>query len=149
MHRPTGLWGVAVCKDMDFPKLSRQYGAAGTGLLLVPAWDFDDDNWLHARMAIMRGVESGFSLARSAKEGLLTISDDRGGVLAYRSSNAAPFSSLVGRVPVHHSETFYVHFGDWFAWCCISVVLAILLSIRDETRVIPSTTDQRPHPATA
>lgn len=136
MHRPTGLWGVAVCKDMDFPTLSRRYGAAGTGLLLVPAWDFDDDNWLHARMAIMRGVESGFSLARSAKDGLLTISDDRGLVLAYRSSNSAPFSTLVGRVQVHHTATFYVRFGDWFAWCCIVAVFAISLSFRNESRVI-------------
>lgn len=54
---PSGVWGMAICKDMDFPQLSRQYGADGAGLLLVPAWDFGDDGWLHDRMAVMRGVE--------------------------------------------------------------------------------------------
>ena len=132
IHRESGVWGVAVCKDMDFPGLSRKYGAVGTGLLLVPAWDFDDDDWLHARMAIMRGVESGFSIVRSAKEGLLTISDDRGRVLAYRSSKAAPFSKLVDDVPVLHASTLYVHYGDWFAWCCIIVALATCWTLSND-----------------
>ena len=51
-------------------------------LLLVPAWDFDVDGWLHGRMAILRGVESGFSIVRAPKQGILTVTDDRGRVLA-------------------------------------------------------------------
>jgi apolipoprotein N-acyltransferase len=53
-----GKWGVEICKDMDFPLLSRQYANDGAGLLLVPAWDFIVDGRLHDRMAILRGVES-------------------------------------------------------------------------------------------
>jgi apolipoprotein N-acyltransferase len=37
LREPSGTWGVAICKDMDFTPLSRQYGEAGTGLMLVPA----------------------------------------------------------------------------------------------------------------
>jgi hypothetical protein len=33
---------------MDFPKLSREYAGEGANLLLVPAWDFNLDRWLHA-----------------------------------------------------------------------------------------------------
>ena len=33
--------GLAICKDMDFPALSRHYGKSDVALLLVPAWDFD------------------------------------------------------------------------------------------------------------
>jgi apolipoprotein N-acyltransferase len=69
MPVPSGTWGVAICKDMDFTPLSRQYGEAGTGLMLVPAWDFVLDRWLHGHMAVMRGVESGFSIPRRAKQG--------------------------------------------------------------------------------
>ena len=65
-------WGLQICKDMDFPKLSRQYAAEGANLMLVPAWDFNLDRWLHARMAVLRAVENGFALARSARNGLLT-----------------------------------------------------------------------------
>jgi apolipoprotein N-acyltransferase len=28
---PSGLWGVTICKDMDFPGLSREYGQEGGG----------------------------------------------------------------------------------------------------------------------
>jgi len=101
---------------MDFPQLSRQYGNLGVGLLLVPAWDFNADGWLHGRMAILRGVESGFSIARSAKQGILTVSDDRGRVLAQReTTTGTPFVTLVADVPVRHSATLYNRFGDWFA----------------------------------
>jgi len=43
LHEPSGTWGVTICKDMDFPRLSRHYAEDGAGLLLVPAWDFDSD----------------------------------------------------------------------------------------------------------
>jgi apolipoprotein N-acyltransferase len=47
MAEPSGVWGVAICKDMDFTQLSRQYGEKGAGLMLVPAWDFVVDRLLH------------------------------------------------------------------------------------------------------
>jgi apolipoprotein N-acyltransferase len=55
---------MEICKDMDFPKLSREYGKDGTALLIVPAWDFVLDGRLNGRMAILRGVESGFTAAQ-------------------------------------------------------------------------------------
>ena len=123
--------GLTICKDMDFPKLSREYSGDGAGLLLIPAWDFDADGWLHGRMAIMRGVESGFSEARAAKQGRLTLSDNRGRVLAEAATgaytNAAPFVSVVGSLPVGHEATLYARFGDWFAWA--DLILAALLLI--------------------
>src|SRR5664279_3776894 len=127
-EQPSGLWGMAICKDMDFPKLSRQYGDKGVGLLLVPAWDFNADGWLHGRMAILRGVESGFSIARSAKQGILTVSDDRGRVLAQReTTTGTPFVTLVADVPVRHSATLYNRFGDWFANLNLALFACCLL----------------------
>jgi apolipoprotein N-acyltransferase len=138
VSQPSGKWGIAICKDMDFPALSRQYGNDGIGLLLVPAWDFADDDWLHDRMAVMRGVESGFSIARAAKEGLLTVSDDRGRLLAERSSASAPFASIVVSVPVHHDATLYARFGDWFAWLNIALLFAILGSLNLRRAALPT-----------
>jgi len=117
--------GLAICKDMDFPPLSRHYGRSDVALLFVPAWDFDIDRWLHGRMAVLRGVEDGFTIARSAKEGLLTVSDNRGRILAEKRSDASPFSSLVVVVPVYRTATIYSRFGDWFAW--ITLVLLVVL----------------------
>jgi apolipoprotein N-acyltransferase len=128
VNQPSGKWGMEICKDMDFPRLSRQYSQDGVGLLLVPAWDFVDDGWLHGRMAVLRGVESGFSIARSAKLGLLTATDDRGRILADRNTLAVPFATVVATVPVRHDATMYSRFGDWFAWLDI-VLLAVLITM--------------------
>ncbi len=110
-----GRWGLEICKDMDFPKLSRQYGAEGATLLLVPAWDFNLDGWLHARMAMLGAVENGFALARSARNGLLTLSDSRGRILAETPTVPDRFVSVSGKVNVFSERTLYTRAGDWFA----------------------------------
>lgn len=127
-QEPSGRWGMAICKDMDFRASAASMGATGTGLLLVPAWDFEADGWLHGRMAILRGVESGFSMARAPKQGILTVTDDRGRVLAERATNSAPFASLLAAVPVHHDDTVYGRFGGWFAWTSLVALLGLILS---------------------
>jgi len=127
-QEPSGLLGITICKDMDFPHLSREYGNDGAGLLLVPAWDFDDDGWLHGRMAILRGVESGFSIARAPKQGVLSVSDNRARVLAERTSGSAAFATLIAPVPVQHATTIYARSGDWFGW--LNGALLLLLLIR-------------------
>ena len=119
-----GTWGVAVCKDMDFTNPARKYGVADVGLMLVPAWDFVVDRSWHGHMAIMRGVENGYSVARAARGGLLTVSDDRGRIVAEARSNAGPFSTLIARVPVQHEKTIYSRLGDWFGW--VAIVLLVV-----------------------
>ena len=126
LDEPSGRWGLQICKDMDFPKLSREYAAEGANLLLVPAWDFNLDGWLHARMAVLRAVENGFALARSARNGLLTLSDNRGRILAERETVPDRFASITGKVNVSREETFYARTGDWFAWLCVAVFVSFL-----------------------
>jgi len=127
LPRPSGLWGIAICKDMDFPQLSREYGRRGVGLLLVPAWDFRYDDWLHSRMAVLRGVESGFTIARDAKQGRLSITDNRGRVLAEVLESRTGFAVVDSVAPVAHDETFYVRHGDWFAWICLAGSLGVFV----------------------
>jgi apolipoprotein N-acyltransferase len=131
LTQPSGKWGVEICKDMDFPLLSRQYSQDGVGLLLVSANDFVEDGWLHGRMAILRGVESGFSIARSAKQGILTATDDRGRILAERNTvlGAPPFATVIVNIPVRHDPTIYSRFGNWFAWLCVLLLAALAVSI--------------------
>jgi apolipoprotein N-acyltransferase len=122
----SGRWGLQICKDMDFPKLSREYAADGANLLLVPAWDFNLDRWLHARMAALRAVENGFALARSARNGLLTLSDNRGRIQAETSTVPGRFVSISGKLNVAREQTFYTRSGDWFAWVCVAVFVSLL-----------------------
>jgi len=119
-------WGVQICKDLDFPDLSATYGRERTGLMLVPAWDFGDDAWMHSRMAVMRGVEQGFSIVRTAADGLLTVSDDRGRILAQLDSGTVPFALGLSEVRVQRDATPYGAWGDWPGPVCVALTLMAL-----------------------
>ncbi len=121
------MWGVAICKDLDFTEPARGYGRAGVGLLLAPAWDFQVDAFWHGHIAVMRAVEDGFNLVRSARGGFLTVADDRGRILAETRSNSAPFATLLADVPTGHDGTLFQLLGDWFGWVAM-VMLAIALT---------------------
>jgi apolipoprotein N-acyltransferase len=110
---------VTICKDMDFQGALRdgaRRSAGALGLMLVPAWDFDADDWTHARMAILRGVEGGYAIVRAASNGLVTVSDARGRVLARRPSGAVGYASVVAAVPRGAGNTPYLRIGDAFGW---------------------------------
>lgn len=119
--------GIAICKDLDFHEYIRQYGKQEPAILFIPAWDFVVDDWLHASMAILRGVENGFCEVRAARTGLLTISDCYGRVIAASSTTKGQYASLVGEVQVKHVSTFYTKFGDWIGW--LSLIGSIALQI--------------------
>jgi apolipoprotein N-acyltransferase len=121
------VFGLLVCKDMDFPAQTRIYGGRHTALMLVPAWDFTVDAWLHSRMAILRCVESGFAMVRSAKKGLLTIADDRGRILSESHSSNHGFSAASAVIRLHADKTLYNRWGDWFAWVTIAAFTVLLI----------------------
>ncbi len=122
--------GVAICKDLDFTSTGRTHAERDTPLLLVPARDFGDDAWLHARMAIPRGVEGGFAVARSARDGLLTLSDDRGRVVAQASSaNADAAVTLIGDWPLRRTQTLATRLGDAFGWLCLILAAGLAVNL--------------------
>lgn len=104
-------YGVAICKDMDFPALGREY--AGVDVMLVPAWDFTNDAWLHSRMGILRGVENGYAIARDARNGVLTVSDAYGRVTSEAPSG--PQTAYDVTIPTTGpGPTLYARIGDAF-----------------------------------
>lgn len=128
LDQPEGTVGLAICRDLDYPDPARGYGKDHVGLLLVPAWDAGVDRWWHGHMALMRGVEYGFSIVRSAKTGFLTVSDDRGRVLAETAaSSRVPFTTLLASVPVRHDSTLCRSLGDWFGWLDVGLLCGLAL----------------------
>ena len=118
--------GIAICKDLDFPRYVRKYGEAGVGVLFVPAWDFGTDAWLHSRMAVLRGVENGFALVRSASDGYLSVSDEHGRMNAESIRLGAPEATLVADVHPGTGRTFYAVYGDWFPIINLFALLILL-----------------------
>src|SRR5262249_20350443 len=102
-HGP-GLLGneraTTICKDMDFPPTIRSDAETGIRLMAAPARHFPLDDWIHARMAIMRSVENGFALVRAANRGLVTISDAQGRVIARRGYQPNGVYAVVADVPL-------------------------------------------------
>ncbi|AQR71812.1 hypothetical protein BZG29_07220 [Janthinobacterium sp. LM6] len=128
--------GLAICKDMHFAPLGQAYGAAGAQAMLVPAWDFQMDAWMGARMTVVRGVENGYAVLRAAREGVLTVSDAYGRVLAERASSAMPGSTLLAPLPAARPvATWAGWLGPLFGWLCVALGVILLCAGR---RAMPS-----------
>ena len=128
LSKPAFPIGVAICKDMDFIHPALDYGRAGIDLLLDPAWDFNIDRTWHGHIAIMRGVEGGYAIAHAAKDGFLTVTDNRGRILGEARTGGGGFTSLLVNVPVRHDQTVFVRYGTWFPW--VAGLLALTAAAR-------------------
>jgi apolipoprotein N-acyltransferase len=94
--------------------------------MAVPAGDLMDDAWIHSRLALMRGVENGFSLVRSAYLGLLTASDSRGRLIASKTAwPRAGMTTILADLPLGSGPTLYTRIGDVFEWLCIALTIAL------------------------
>jgi len=121
--------GVAICKDMDFAALSRRYAGQEVEALVVPASDFQMDGWLHDRMAVLRGVEEGFSVIRSAEHGVLSVSDPFGRIAAEAGSRPGG-AALVVKAPIGpRRATIYSAVGDLFGYLCAAGLAAAVASL--------------------
>ncbi|HXS20987.1 MAG TPA: hypothetical protein VN735_07120 [Steroidobacteraceae bacterium] len=123
-----GGTGVEICLDMDFQRMLRHDEVATQPkLLAVPAWDFGADGWFHARDAVLRSVENGVPMARTARDGLLTLNDRYGRIIA-ESPTTSGFTTLVGELPLsgRGGATLYDRVGDVFGWLCLILGAALV-----------------------
>lgn len=118
---------VAICKDLDFAPMIREYGRRNTQLMFVPAWDFTLDGRMHARMAVMRGIENGFAMARAAAMGRLTVSDAFGRIIAETTTSNRGPALLIAEVGLTSTRTIYSRIGDVFAWLAVAGASALLV----------------------
>jgi apolipoprotein N-acyltransferase len=92
-------------------------------------------------VAVLRSVENGVPMARTARDGLLTLNDRFGRVIASARTSGG-FTTLIGDLPLsgRGGNTLYDKIGDVFGWLC--VVLSIgswgLLLSRPGPREHPS-----------
>lgn len=110
--------------------IGNQYGKKDTKILFVSAEDFVADSWQHARVAVLRGVENGYSVVRGAQFGMLSISDSYGRIIGVKTVSESNAKTLLGNVTQGYGQTFYATYGDWFIGLCLfGAILLMCLAL--------------------
>src|SRR5207249_10990481 len=123
---------VAICYEVVYPDLIRQFVVRGSELLTT----ITNDAWFgrtsapyqHFAQASMRAVEEGRYLVRSANTGISGIVDPYGRVV--EASAIYEAAVIVGEARYLKATTFYQRHGDVFAYACVVLTVAMLLAAR-------------------
>jgi apolipoprotein N-acyltransferase len=138
---PWGRTAVLISQDLDFPDTARQLAADDVRVVVAPASDWQGSEVIHQRMSVVRGVESGFSLARAARGGILSANDSRGRLIAARVPVHGGDTMALGNLPIGTGRTLYSRTDDWFGRLC--VIFTILLMLRLAVGVLSSAQTRR------
>ncbi len=126
---PYGRISSAVCFDMDFPALIRQAAQQQVDLFLVPAFDTYQASPYHTEVGLLRSVEDGFATVRMVNEGTSMAVDNRGLVLAVQDFFTTPERVMLVDLPTRGVSTLYGRLGDWLAWGCGMLTVALLAAV--------------------
>lgn len=145
-------WKLApnICFEISFPELLRESVRRGADIHVCPS----NDAWFEKSaeidlaydQSVFRAIESRRAVVRCVNRGITMLVDPLG-----RTTQAIgedPKHPELGRTPLHveatidtHAtttrlETFYVRFGDVFAWTCSVAALALIIigSVRSRSR---------------
>jgi apolipoprotein N-acyltransferase len=126
---PDGGIGVFICYEAIFPQLVRRLVPPGPGVLV----NISDDAWYgrsaarfqHLNMARFRAIENHRYLLRATNDGITAVIDPYGRVVA--TARQYQQSVLAARFKYEPERTFYMRYGDVFAWSCVIVTLILLV----------------------
>ncbi len=121
--------GVMICFESHFGALSRDYVRNGADVII----EMTNDGYLgptpvlrqHLANAVFRAVETNRPVLRVTNVGITAFINERGEVL----DAATPYQEDTRVWSVSKSDgsqTFYVKYGDWFAWLCCIVTFGLV-----------------------
>ena len=121
--------GVMICFESHFGQLSREYVRNGADVII----EMTNDGYLgptpvlrqHLANAVFRAVETNRPVLRVTNVGITAYINEQGAVLDATS----PYQEDTRVWSVSKSDgkqTFYVRYGDWFAWLCSLVTIGLL-----------------------
>jgi apolipoprotein N-acyltransferase len=121
-----GTLSALICFEAIFPDLTREFTRRGSQLLAVVT----NDGWFgrlvgaqqHAELAVLRTVENGVPMIRSANNGISLIVDPYGRIL--KQTPLFVQTILTGPVPQALAPTIYRRYGDWFMLFCLLGLIA-------------------------
>jgi apolipoprotein N-acyltransferase len=123
-----GKMGMEICFDSCYPEVTRRIVRAGARIIAMPNWDPPMPRGilhrLHSAMQPFRAVENHVPFIRADANGLSQIIDARGRLIGQAPLFAA--DTLVGDVTLGDGKgTFSTRWGDWFAYFCLLIVVAL------------------------
>ena len=126
--------GMMICFESHFPTLSRRLVSDGADVLV----EITNDGYLgntailrqHLANTVFRAVETNRPVLRVTNVGITAYVNEKGEVI--EPSQAYTEDTRLWTVSKSDgSKTFYVKYGDWFAWLCLIASLGLLfLSFR-------------------
>src|SRR6185295_10974578 len=120
---------TAICYEVTYPSLQREAVRQGSEMLTTitnDAWYGNSSAaYQHFEMAMMRAIEEGRYLVRSANTGISGIVDPYGRVIA-RSAIFQP-AVIVGEARFLRMSTFYARHGDVLAYASVVATVALLV----------------------
>jgi apolipoprotein N-acyltransferase len=125
---PWGRTAVLISQDLDFPDTVRELALNDVRVVMAPASDWAGSETIHQRMAVVRGVESGFSLARATRA-MLSANDSRGRQIVARALAAGQESVATADLPLGTGRTFYSRADDWFGHLCEMFTILLMLRL--------------------
>lgn len=126
---PWGRTAVLISQDLDFPDIARELAANDVRVVMAPASDWAGSELIHQRMAVVRGVESGFSLARAARGGMVSANDSRGRQIAARASVPGEDAIATADLPLGTGKTLFSRSDDWFGHLCVMFTILLMLRL--------------------
>lgn len=121
--------GVMICFESHFPGLAREFARGGADVLI----EMTNDGYLgktpvlrqHLANAVFRAVETNRPVLRVTNTGITAFITERGEVLDALDSYT-PGARVWTISKSDGAQTFYVKYGDLFAWLCSIGSLALL-----------------------
>lgn len=121
--------GIMICFESHFGQLAREYVRRGADALI----EMTNDGYLgptpvlrqHLANAVFRAVETNRPVLRVTNVGISAYINERGEVL----DAAQPYTEdtrVWSVAKSDGSQTFYVRYGDWFAWLCTAFTIAFI-----------------------
>ncbi len=125
---PGGRFGTFICYEAIFPDEIRRFARGGAELLI----NVSNDGWFgrsaapeqHLMMSRVRAVESRRWMLRDTNNGFTVVVDPYGRIVASLPPDTR--GQLDAPYDFRSDLTLYARFGDWFAWLCVIVSLALI-----------------------
>ena len=119
-------YGPAICYEVVFPQIPRLQVVHGANVLVTitnDAWyDGTSAPRQHLNQARLRAIENDRYLLRAGTTGISAVIDPTGQIV--QQLEMGKQGIIYADFQPRTSVTPYVHYGDWFAWAAMAIVIA-------------------------